>query len=415
MIRRFVSICIQLIEDLLIGGWNSIWYYLFPIMHPRCVNWWSVARWLQWLTFLWLSIGLIVLCSASYPSAQLEFNDGLYYVKRQLLWTILGILEFNLLTRLLIKDILKISSLGIIFSFLCLLLTFPMGISVNGASRWIAIGPILLQPSEIIKPFLILQSSYIFSQWDNISYSKKIFWVILFISIIGSILIQPNLSTASLCGAIIWLVALTAGINWFYLNSILSIGAVTALISLGSQEYQRQRIISFLNPWANPTSIGYQLVQSLLAVGSGRLTGSGISCSYQKLFYLPIQYTDFIFSVFSEEFGLLGAFLFISLLIIYFSLGMIVVLSNKSKVNRLLALGSIMVLVGQSLINIGVSVGILPTTGLPLPFFSYGGNSILATFFVSAILIRVAIETEIDNRINIFSLLNKQSIFYWFK
>nr|YP_001019175.1 putative cell/organelle division protein [Chlorokybus atmophyticus]ABM87955.1 putative cell/organelle division protein [Chlorokybus atmophyticus] len=409
MIKYFLFILIQFIEDLLIGGFNALFFYLFPTAHPRCIGWWIIARWLQWLTFLWFSVGLIVLCSASYPSALIEFGDGLYYVKRQLIWSIIGLIQFNILIRLPIKLILRFAGYGMIGSVILLALTFFMGMSINGAVRWISIGPILLQPSEIVKPFLVLQSAIIFGMWNAAKPPKiKLFWIFIFVFVLISILLQPNLSTSSLCALILWLVALTAGVRWFYLNLITILGFLTALISLGLREYQRLRIISFLNPWANPTTTGYQLVQSLLAVGSGGLTGSGLSSSYQKLYFLPIQYTDFIFSVFAEEFGLLGSSFFIIFLLSYFTLGIIVILSNTSenrKVHRLLAFGSLVALIGQSILNIGVSIGILPTTGLPLPFFSYGGNSLLVNFFLSAILVRVAIETEKRDRLNIKSIL----------
>jgi cell division protein FtsW len=152
--------------------------------------------------------------------------------------------------------------------------------------------------------------------------------------------------------------------------------------------------MSFLNPWADPMNDGYQLIQSLLAVGSGGTWGAGFGLSQQKLFYLPIQYTDFIFAVFAEEFGFAGSVLMLLLLMAYATMALIVAMKARNKVHRLVATGAMILMVGQSLLNIGVATGVLPTTGLPFPFFSYGGSSMIASLFAAAMLIRVAKESN---------------------
>jgi len=152
--------------------------------------------------------------------------------------------------------------------------------------------------------------------------------------------------------------------------------------------------MSFLNPWADPMQDGYQLVQSLLAVGSGGTWGSGFGLSQQKLFYLPIQYTDFIFAVYAEEFGFAGSLLLIVLLMAYATLALMVAMRAKTPIHRLVAIGTMVLMVGQSLLNIGVATGVLPTTGLPLPLFSYGGNSMIASLMAAGLLIRVARESS---------------------
>jgi cell division protein FtsW len=152
--------------------------------------------------------------------------------------------------------------------------------------------------------------------------------------------------------------------------------------------------MSFLDPWADPMRDGYQLIQSLLAVGSGGTWGSGFGLSQQKLFYLPIQYTDFIFAVFAEEFGFAGSVLMLLLIMAYATLAVIVAMKARNIVHRLVAAGAMILIVGQSLLNIGVATGVLPTTGLPFPFFSYGGNSMIASMLSAAMLIRVARESS---------------------
>jgi cell division protein FtsW len=171
-------------------------------------------------------------------------------------------------------------------------------------------------------------------------------------------------------------------------------GFVLALASVSLRSYQRRRVMSFLNPWADPTGDGYQLVQSLLAVGSGGPLGTGFGLSQQKLFYLPIQDTDFIFAVFAEEFGFLGSVLLLLLLVVYATLAVRVAMKTQKPVYRLVAIGVMILLVGQSLLHIGVSTGVLPTTGLPFPLMSYGGSSMIASLAAAGLLIRVARESS---------------------
>jgi cell division protein FtsW len=219
-------------------------------------------------------------------------------------------------------------------------------------------------------------------------------WLVVFGLVLLGILAQPNLSTTALCGMTIWLIALAAGLPYKYLGGTAIGGVMLAVLSISIKEYQRKRVMSFMNPWADATGDGYQLVQSLLAVGSGRTWGAGFGLSQQKLFYLPIQDTDFIFAVFAEEFGFVGSMALLGLLAIFATLGLVVALKAKNIVHRLVAIGVTILMVGQSLLHIGVATGSLPTTGLPLPMFSYGGNSMIASLIAAGLLIRVARESS---------------------
>ncbi|MGK7917101.1 MAG: FtsW/RodA/SpoVE family cell cycle protein [Prochloraceae cyanobacterium] len=370
--------------------------YLFPFFDTEVRHWAIEARLLRWLTFLWLCLGLITLFSASYPVAEAQYGDGLYYFKRQLLWLLVGMVGFSMVVRLPIRYLFKISHwiflllLGLIF----ITLIPGLGTTVNGATRWIAIGPFLLQPSELIKPFLVLQSARLFGLWERLTWTVRIGWLVIFALLLGAILLQPNLSTTALCGMTLWLIALAAGLPFTYLGGTAIAGLLTATISISIQDYQRRRVMSFLNPWADPMRDGYQLIQSLLAVGSGGSWGTGFGLSQQKLFYLPIQYTDFIFAVFAEEFGFVGSVLLLLLLIAYATLALIVASKCRYRVQRLVAIGVTLLMVGQSLLNIGVATGVLPTTGLPLPLFSYGGSSAIASLLLAGLLIRIARESS---------------------
>ncbi len=354
------------------------------------------ARLLRWLTLIWMFIGLAVLFSASYPSADAEFGDGLYYFKRQLVWAALGWIGFNLVVRSPLRYIVGISRWFLIVMLALIWVTVIPGVgtTVNGATRWLALGPVPFQPSELIKPFLVIQSARIFGQWQRLTWRVRLIWLGIFVCVLLGILIQPNLSTAALCGMTLWLVALASGLPFSYLGGTALGGLLLAVISISLKEYQRRRIMSFVNPWADPMNDGYQLVQSLLAVGSGGTWGSGFGLSQQKLFYLPIQYTDFIFAVFAEEFGFAGSILLLLMIMAYATVAVMVALKARNIVHQLIAIGAMILIVGQSLLNIGVATGVLPTTGLPLPFFSYGGNSMIASLISAGLLIRVARESS---------------------
>jgi cell division protein FtsW len=369
---------------------------LIPIYDPAVKEWAIEARLLRWLTFLWLFVGLAVLFSASYPSANAEFGDGLYYFKRQLIWVVLGLVGFNILVYFPLRYIQRFADWGVIIFLGLILLTIVPGVgtTVNGATRWLKVGPIPIQPSELIKPFLILQAARIFGQWNRLRWGVRITWVLIFAAVLFGILLQPNLSTTALCGMSLWLIALGAGLPFYYLGSTALGGVMLALISITVKEYQRRRVMSFLNPWSDRFGDGYQLIQSLLAVGSGGTLGTGFGLSQQKLLYLPIQYTDFIFAVFAEEFGFVGSMMFMLLLGSYATVALLVAYKAREMVFQLVAIGAMVVTIGQSLLNIGVATGALPTTGLPLPFFSYGGSSMIASLMCAGMLIRVARESS---------------------
>ena len=369
-----------------------MWQYIIPIFDPDVKNWSAEARLLRWMTFLWLLVGLVVLFSASYALADSRFDNGLYYFIRQLIWLWIGLIGFNFLVRLPIENLLKIAPWMILLVLGLILITLipGLGANINGATRWIKIGPILLQPSEFMKPFLVLQGAAVFGGWPRLNVNQRLTWIAIFGLILAGILLQPNLSTTALCGITLWLIALASGLPLSYMTSTALLGVTMAVVSVTFREYQRKRILSFLDPWQDPRGDGYQLVQSLLAIGSGGSTGSGYGLSQQKLFYLPFPDTDFIFAVFGEEFGFIGGILLLIMLFLYATLALIVAVKCRHRIKKLVAIGAMVILIGQSLLNIGVATGSLPTTGLPFPLFSYGGSSSLASLFLAALLIRVA-------------------------
>jgi cell division protein FtsW len=365
---------------------------LIPFFDPSVQTWSLEARLLRWLTFLWLFVGLVVLFSASYHTGLVESNDGLFYFKRQLLWIGLGLVGFQTFSHLPLQRSLSFAWLGFFGCLLMIFATHLLGVTEMGATRWISIGGFQLQPSEIMKPFLILQSAQIFGNWFRMKLQARLVWLAIFACLLLGILLQPNLSTTALCGISLWLVALAAGLPYFQLSGVAIGGMLAAIASISRNNYQQRRVMSFLNPWTDPMQDGYQLIQSLLAIGSGGLWGKGFGMSSQKLAYLPIHHTDFIFSVYAEEFGLAGCLLLMILLSAYGFIAFRAINRTADPVYRLVGLGAIVLMLLQALINVGVSIGVLPTTGLPFPFFSYGGSSMIASLAIAGLIVRVARE-----------------------
>ncbi len=366
-----------------------------PFFDTTAQDWSFEARVLRWLTFVWILLGLVVVFSASYPAGSQEFQNGWYYLQRQVLFVFIGMLIFNWIVHSPLRIILGYAHWGLLlFLSLIWVTALPGYTAIGGASRWIPIGPFLLQPSEFIKPFLVLQSARIFGQWDRLTWKTRFTWLGAFAFALLGILIQPNLSTTALCGMTIWLVALAAGLPSQYLLGTGAGGILLATLSISLREYQRKRVMSFLNPWADASGDGYQLTQSLMAIGSGGIFGTGYGQSAQKIGFLPIQYTDFIIAVFLEEFGLVGGMIVLFMLIVYATLGFRIAQKATNIVHRLVAIGATVLMVGQSILNIAVSTGAMPTTGLPFPFWSYGGSSVLASCITAALLIRVARESS---------------------
>ena len=356
--------------------------------------WPAEARLLLGLVALWSVVGLLVLASASWWVAVREMGDGAFYLKRQLIWMVAswGLLVLGVRTSL--RRWLHLAPLGLLVGCLLVAATLIVGTTVNGASRWLVLGPVQLQPSELVKPFVVLQGAALFAHWRRIGLDQKLMWLGVFGVLILLVLRQPNLSTAALTGLLLWLMALAAGVGLPLLLGAATAGGLLGFASIAINEYQRLRVASFLDPWRDAQGDGYQLVQSLLAIGSGGIFGEGFGLSTQKLQYLPIQSTDFIFAVFAEEFGYVGSVVLLGFLLLFGFVGLRVALGCRSNQQRLIAMGATTLLVGQSILNIAVASGAMPTTGLPLPLISYGGNSLMASLLVCGLLIRCSLESH---------------------
>ena len=363
---------------------------IFPL--PWTI-WPYEAKILIILIGIWSTLGICILGSSSWWVASREMGNWAYFLKKQIIWTIPGIGLFYFALSTKIRNLLKYSRIIFFILLFLIFLTNITGITVNGSSRWILLGNLRLQPSELIKPFIILEASNLFAHWNLIKIERKFLSLVSFVLLIFLILKQPNLSTASLTGILFWVMGLCGGVKLSSLCSFASLGLITGYISILNNEYQKLRVTSFLNPWKDQQETGFQLVQSLLAIGSGGLFGQGFGLSTQKLQYLPFMYTDFIFAIFAEEFGLLGCTLYLIFLASLSYISLRIALKCRNNYTKLVAIGCGVLLIGQSLMHIAVSTGSMPTTGLPLPFISYGGNSLIASFFIAGMLLRCSLES----------------------
>ncbi|MFM7642335.1 MAG: FtsW/RodA/SpoVE family cell cycle protein [Cyanobium sp.] len=357
-------------------------------------HWPAEARLTVGLVMIWSLLGLLVLTSASWWVGDREMGDAAYYIKRQGIWLVASLALFWLAIRTSLRRWLHVAPTALLIGTVLVAATLVVGSTVNGASRWLVIGPVQIQPTELVKPFVVLQGAVIFSHWRRIGSDQKLLWLGVFGLLLLLILKQPNLSTAALTGLLLWLMALAGGLPMLQLLGAAGGGALLGATSILINQYQRDRVTSFLNPWKDDQGSGYQLVQSLLAIGSGGVLGQGFGLSTQKLSYLPIQTTDFIFAVFAEEFGLVGCLMFLLFLVLFGFVGLRIALSSTSNQHRLVAIGCTTLLVGQSILNIAVATGAMPTTGLPLPMVSYGGNSLLSSLLVAGLLVRCSLESS---------------------
>jgi len=371
-------------------NFSNLTEYIFPL--PWAI-WPYEAKILIVIVGIWSILGICILGSSSWWVASREMGNWAYFLKKQIIWTIPGICLFYFVLNTNIKSLLKFSKIIFYILFFLIFLTNITGITVNGSSRWLVLGNLRLQPSELIKPFLILEASNLFAHWNLIKNDKKLISIFSFGLLILLILKQPNLSTASLTGILFWVMGLCGGVKLSSLCSFASIGFFTGCISILNNEYQKLRVTSFINPWQAQQDSGFQLIQSLLAIGSGGIFGQGFGLSIQKLQYLPFMYTDFIFAIFAEEFGLLGCTLFLGFLVVFSYISLRISLKCRNNYTKLVATGCGVLLTGQSIMHIAVATGSMPTTGLPLPFISYGGNSLIASFFIAGMLVRCSLES----------------------
>jgi len=358
----------------------------------------SVDRILFIVTLLLVFIGLVMVFSASAVMAKERYHSGYFFLLRQLGWAVAGFIAMIAGMRI---DYKRFKHPAVVFSLLGL--TTLMLISVffldraHHTHRWIHFSGFSFQPSELAKPALILFLAFFLEtrtksmeDWRN-TLIPAVLPTLIFI---GLIVFQPDLGTAIACAAITMCILFVAGLELKYL-AYAFVGSLLPLYFLIFHvAYRRDRILAFLNPYSDPQGRGFHIIQSLIAVSTGGLTGVGLMEGKEKLFYLPEPHTDFIFSVLGEELGLVGCLAVVLLFATFLWRGVRTALRTQDMFGRFLAVGITSMVVVQAFINISVVLGLMPTKGIPLPLISYGGSSLFITLACIGVLLNITKQAE---------------------
>lgn len=339
--------------------------------------------------------GAIMIYSASSIWANYKFEDSFYYVKRQLIFIVLGIF-FMITTSKIDYNIYYEKSnkiLGVCIILLILVLIPGIGSVRNGSRSWFGIGSLGIQPSEAAKlGMIIFTSKYLTNSGKFLkSYKYGVFPIlgVLFL-LFGLIMLQPDLGTGMILVVSIISLLFIAGVNMKFFIGGGILGLIGVIILIVIAPYRMDRITSFINPWNDPLGTGFQIIQSLYAIGPGGLLGRGYLNSIQKQFYLPEPQTDFIFSIIAEEFGIVGTIFVVFMFSFIIYRGIRIALKTKDSFAKYLAFGMSFQLAFQALMNLMVVIGMIPVTGVTLPFLSYGGSSLLITLVSMGIILNIS-------------------------
>lgn len=339
--------------------------------------------------------GIIMIYSASSIWAEYKFNDKFHYLIMQSIFFIIGIILMIIVSKIPYKLYLKYSNKILLICFILLILVLIPGIGSvrNGSRSWFGIGGLGIQPSEFMKLGLIIfTSKYIYNNPKDMRSVKKGAFPILLVTMLAFFLImlQPDFGTGTILVMTIIAMLFVSGVNFSFFIKIGMVGMVGACLLIIAAPYRMERIVSFLNPWSDPLGTGFQVIQSLYAIGPGGLFGLGFGKSIQKHFYLPEPQTDFIFSIISEELGILGIISVATLFLIIILRSIKISIKAPDSFAKFLTFGIIFQLAFQTLLNLAVVVGLIPVTGVTLPFFSYGGSSLIITLVSMGIILNIS-------------------------
>lgn len=341
-----------------------------------------------------VGIGIVMVYSSSSALALKKFGSDYYFLKKQAIFALIGIIALVVCRHFPYRFY---RSLTYPFLFLALVLLAAIkftgfGYSAGGSARWLRFGFFSFQPSEFARFALVIYLAY---SMDKKKDKLTNFYVgfmphIIVLGIFAAlILIQPDFGSVLILGFITWIMLFVGGVRILHLFSALIFILPPACYFMLSAPYRIKRLLSFLNPWKYPSDAGYQVVHSLMAFGTGGIWGSGVGKGYQKLFYLPEPHTDFIFSVIGEELGLVGVLFIIGLYVLIFWRGIWIARNTKDSFGAFVAVGLTTAIGLQVCVNMGVTLGLLPTKGLTLPFLSYGGSSLLMNMAAIGILMNI--------------------------
>lgn len=352
--------------------------------------------WLLVIGVILISLfGLLMIYSSSYIWAEYKFNDPYKFAKTQGFFLVIGYILMYIVSKIDYMKYQKKANLifGICFLLLILVLIPGIGTIRNGSRSWFGIGGFGIQPSEFTKLSLIIfTSKYLaFNEKKLKDIKNGVFPILLvLILVFGLIMLQPDFGTGVIIVMTIIVLLFVSGVSmsFFIKMGILGILGVVVLIVIAP--YRMKRIVSFINPWSDPLGSGFQIIQSLYAIGPSGLLGKGLGKSIQKHFYLPEPQTDFIFAIISEELGILGVIIIASLFILIIYRGFSIAIKCPNKFGKYITFGITFYLSFQALLNLMVVVGLIPVTGVTLPFLSYGGSSLLITLISMGILLNIS-------------------------
>jgi cell division protein FtsW len=342
-----------------------------------------------------VATGLIMVLSSSSVSAFAQYGDSFRFFLRQATYAVVGTAALVVTSRMRpgTWKRLSIPLLLLTLVLLGVVLHPSSGIEAYGSSRWFQFGPVTVQPSEIAKLALVVFTAAVLARkWGRLDDLGHLALPLLPVSAIvcGMVMLQPDLGTTVIIAGSVFLLLFAAGVRLRYLAIASMVGSVVGAGLIMAADYRRVRFLSFLHPWEDPQNTGYQLIQSLLALGSGGLAGVGLGASRQKWEYVPNAHTDFIFSILGEELGLVGEIVVLVALIALVIAGIRIAAQARDVFGRLLAAGIVSWFGLQTLVNLGAVTGLLPITGVPLPFVSYGGSSLVVSLAAVGILVSVA-------------------------
>ena len=336
-----------------------------------------------------------MLLSASSPSALSESGNSYSYFFRQAIFAVAGLFMMWVISNIDYRFYQKYYKLAYIVAFILLLAVPFIGRTINGAKRWIYVTDTLsFQPSEMAKLLMIIfYAGILVKNRDELNkYGKGFFKHIIMVApIIVLLLIEPHFSASMIIIGIVAIMMIVAGCKfWHFLVSGLVVGVPGIIGLILLEPYRLQRVTTFLNPWSDPTGDGWQVIQSLYAIGSGGLFGAGLGESKQKYLYIPEPHNDFIFSILAEELGFIGCAVVIILFAIFIWRGILIAMKSPDMFGSLIAIGITAQVAIQVIINIAVVTSSMPATGMPLPFFSYGGTSLFILLCEMGILLNIS-------------------------
>ncbi len=341
-----------------------------------------------------LALGLVMVFSASSATAYSAYHDTAYFLKRQLAFLLIGLAFAYAAYRVDYRRLPSIAPAVLIVTLLLLVVTLipHVGFAAGGAQRWLGLRAISFQPSEFAKLSLVLfAAAKLAKLGPRVQSLSKGVWPVLFITLLlaGPVFLEPDMGTASIYVFTAFALLFTAGARLEHLVMCALAMLPGIAIAIGSSRYRLERILAFLHPWKDPQNTGFHIVQSLLALGTGGLFGVGLGASRQKYFYLPAAHTDFIFSVLGEELGMLGCLTVIALFLLFAIRGVTLGLKAPDRFGMLLAIGCTFLTIIQAFINVGVVTSSWPVTGVPLPFISFGGSSLIVSLIAAGLIANV--------------------------